>query len=123
MSDVEKKMDVQAWKRDVFMPWKEAVAKYNDEKLQQANKLRAHAGQLETIVALLMEGKTKNAMLAWNTLELHPKLKDIKLGDDGDTLRLVDNSGEVTVLRLEDLIDDLQRLMEMPAPVVAPAAS
>jgi len=104
------KMDLQTWREQEFLPWKAAMAKYRDEKAQQLAKFRQHAGELQTIVALLCEGRTRQALLAWNTLGLHPKLKDLRVSGDGESLTLVGVDGELTVLRLDDVIADLEAM-------------
>lgn len=105
-------MTIEQWHEQQFLPWKRAVAKYMDEKQQQMQRLHQNMGQLQVIVALLLEGRTRQALLAWNTLQLHPKLVDIRLGEDGQVLTLVASGGGVTVLRLDDVIEDLQRLLD-----------
>lgn len=115
MDKVEQKvapMDIQAWRQEKFLPWKAEMEKYNAARKTQMEKLHAGLEQLETIVALLLEGRTRQAMLAWNTLELHPKLSDLRLSDDGQTLRLIDTAGAVTLLRLDELILELQRMVD-----------
>ena len=88
------------------------LAKVLDARRQQAARLHQHLGQLQTIVALLLDGKTRQALLAWNTLQLHPALRDIKLGDGGETLTLVDMGGRTSVLRVDDLIADVQAMLD-----------
>lgn len=104
-------LTLQEWHEQQFLPWKQAVAKYIDEKQTLLAKLHQNIGQLQTIVALLLDGKTRPALLAWNALQLHPRLEDIRLGKDGETLTLVSAQG-VQVMRLDDLIEDLQRLLD-----------
>lgn len=105
-------LTLQEWHEKQFLPWKQAVAKYLDEKQQQEARLHENIGQLQTIVALLLDGRTRPALLAWNALQLHPKLSDIRIGSDGLTMSLVQTDGKVTVMKLEDIIDDLQRLLD-----------
>lgn len=102
----------QAWKKDVLEPWKAQMAAYNEQKAAEMEKMKAHAAQLETIVGLLLDGKTRAAMLAWNALQLHPKLRDLRVGGDGETLTLVDVAGTVTVLKLDVLMQELQALLQ-----------
>ena len=105
-----KPVTVEQWRDNEFLPWKDAMAKYLDERGQQLAKLKAHASDLQTIVALLAEGRTRQAMLAWNTLGLHPKLKDLRV--NGESLTLVGMDGTPTVLMLDDMISDLQALLK-----------
>lgn len=109
---VDKKTSVQEWKDKEFLPWKDAMAKYLDQRGQQMARLKQNAAELQTIVAMLGEGRTKQAMMTWNTLGLQPKLKDLRVGGDGESLSLVATDGKVTVLMLDDLIADLQQLLE-----------
>lgn len=112
---VESKQDglkaVQEWQEKDFLPWKAAMAAYLDKRNQQQAKLKQHAGELQAIVAMLIEGRTKQALLAWNTLQLHPKLKDIRLASDGESLTLVTTDGQLTVVKLDDVIADLAALL------------
>jgi hypothetical protein len=103
--------DVKVWQETEFLPWKQAMAKYMDERSQQMAKFRENIGALQTIVALLIEGRTKQAMLAWNTLQLHPKLKDLRVSGDGESLTLVGTDGQLTLLKLDDVIAELQQLV------------
>lgn len=107
---MDKAAAVKNWREKEFLPWKDAMAKYLDERGQQMAKLKAHAGELQTIVALLIEGRTRQALLAWNTLGLHPRLKDLRV--NGESLTLVGTDGSLTVLMLDDMIADLQALLK-----------
>jgi hypothetical protein len=107
---IDKLAEAKAWREKEFLPWKDAMAKYLDERGQQMTKLKAHAGDLQTIVALLIEGRTRQALLAWNTLGLHPHLKDLRVS--GESLTLVGIDGTPTVLTLDDMIADLQGLLK-----------
>lgn len=104
--------EVQAWKRDVFEPWKARMEEYQAQKAQELDRLRANAAQLETIVGLLIDGRTRQAMLAWNALELHPKLRDLRISGDAETLTLVDDAGKVSVLKLDTLIAELAQMLD-----------
>lgn len=115
-------LTLQQWHEQQFLPWKRAVAQYLDEKQQQEARLHENIGQLQTIVALLLDGRTRPALLAWNTLQLHPKLSDIRVGQDGQTLSLVQAGGKVTIMRLDDIIDDLQRMLDERAANPQPQA-
>ncbi|PZP39008.1 MAG: hypothetical protein DI585_05535 [Pseudomonas fluorescens] len=60
---------------------------------------------------MLIEGRTKQAVMAWNTLQLHPKLKDIRVSGDGEALTLVPTDGALTVLKLDEVIVELQAVL------------
>jgi hypothetical protein len=107
-----KPMGIREWHATQFVPWQQAMAKYKNDQAQQLQKLKDNAGSLQTIVAMLLEGKTKAALLAWNTLQLHPKLRDIRLGSDGETLTLVPEGALPVVLKLDDLLDELQQILD-----------
>jgi len=85
---------------------------YRSERQAQMMKLRDNAAQLQAIVAMLLEGRTKQAVMGWNTLALAPRVKDIRMSADGETLTLVTVEGEPVVLRLDDLLAELQALLE-----------
>ena len=103
---------IEQWHEGQFLPWKRELAKYLDERTRQREKLHQNIGQLQTVVALLLEGRTRPALLAWNSLQLQPRLQDLRLGDDYATLTLMTEGGRAIVLKLEDLLDDLQRLLD-----------
>lgn len=105
-------MTVKEWHEQQFLPWKQAVAKYLDEKRVQEALLQQNLGQLQTIVALLLEGRTKPALLAWNSLQLNPRLESIKLEQNGEVLVLVQQGGGVMRLQLDDVVEDLQRMLD-----------
>lgn len=100
------------WQEKEFLPWKAAMAKYRDERGQQMMLLKTHASELQTIVALLIDGRTKQALLAWNTLQLHPKLKDLRVGGDGESVTMVATDGTLSVMKLDDVLMDLQELLQ-----------
>lgn len=93
------------------MPWKRKMETYGAEKGEQVARMRRHAASLQAIVAMLVEGRTKQAVLAWNTLELHPKLQDVRVSADGETLTLVAMDGTPDVIRLDDMLAELQKML------------
>ncbi|NBX86888.1 MAG: hypothetical protein EBQ80_06645 [Proteobacteria bacterium] len=105
-------MSVKEWHEQQFLPWKRAVAKYLDEKRVQEALLQQNLGQLQTIVALLLEGRTKPALMAWNSLQLNPRLENIKLEQQGEVLVLIQQGGGVLRLQLDDVVEDLQRMLD-----------
>lgn len=111
-------MNIQQWRDEQLVPWQLAVQGYVADKQGQAQRLRQHVGALQTIVGLLLEGRTKPAMLAWNTLNLHPQLRDLRLSRDGEVLTLVRNDGQSQRLAMVTVLRDVQRLLD--APVEAP---
>ena len=104
-------MTMKQWHEEQFLPWKQAVAKVIDDRKAQAEKFQANMGQLQTVLALVMDGKTRSAVMAWNALQLHPPLSDMKLAQDGESLTLVTTGNEVRVLRVEDVVADLERML------------
>ena len=104
-------MTAREWQEREFRPWKEQMEAYQAQKAAQVAKIRAHAASLQAMVAMLLEGRTKQAVLAWNTLELHPKLKDVRLSPDGESITLVATDGTPEVVRWDDLLAELQRML------------
>lgn len=102
--------EAKTWQETEFLPWKAAMEKYTDERSQQLMKLKRSAGELQAIVAMLAEGRTKQAMMAWNALDLRPKLKDIRVGRDN--LTLVATDGQITQLMFDDMIAELGALLK-----------
>ena len=96
------------------MPWQLAVRDYVADKQAQTQRLRQHVGALQTIVGLLLEGRTKPAMLAWNTLKLHPQLHDLRLSRDAEVLTLVSSDGQTQRLAMAEVLRDVQRLLDAP---------
>lgn len=72
---MDKMAELKAWQEKEYLPWKAAMAKYLDARAQQVAKLKRHVGDLQTIVAMLQDGRSKQAVTAWNALGLHPSLK------------------------------------------------
>lgn len=107
-----KPMGIREWHATQFVPWQQAMAQYKNAQAQQLAKVKTNAGRLQAIVGMLIEGKTKAALLAWNTLELHPKLRDIRIGSDGETLTLVPEGTAPVVVKLDDLLDELQQILD-----------
>ncbi|RYG61718.1 MAG: hypothetical protein EON60_02520 [Alphaproteobacteria bacterium] len=108
--DMDMLAEAKAWQEKEFLPWKAAMEEYVDTRGQQLMKLKRSAGELQTIVAMLTQGRTKQAMLAWNALDLQPKLKDIRVGRDN--LTLVGTDGQITQLMLDDMIAELSALLK-----------
>lgn len=105
-------MNVKQWHEQQFLPWKQAVAKVLDDRAAQQQALYQNMGQLQAVVALLLDGKAKQAVMAWNTLQLHPALREVAVLQDGESIRLVETSGRARVLKVDDLLADLQRLLD-----------
>ncbi len=108
--NVDMLAEAKAWQENEFLPWKAAMEKYTDERSQHMARLKRSAGELQTIVAMLADGRTKQAMVAWNALDLRPKLKDIRVGRDN--LTLVSTDGQVTQLMFDDMIAELGALLK-----------
>ncbi|PIZ31055.1 MAG: hypothetical protein COY40_03025 [Alphaproteobacteria bacterium CG_4_10_14_0_8_um_filter_53_9] len=104
-------MDITAWYDKQFLPWREAVRTVTLDEEARKVKLQRHIGQLQTIVAMLMDGKAKSALMAWNALQLHPTLTAIALADNGDSLALTEQSGKNLTLRMDDVVAELEGLL------------
>ncbi len=107
-------MDVAQWQARQEQPFRRAVAGVMDTS-EVGERFHQHVGQLQSIVALLLENRTQQALLAWNSLHLNPELVDIRLMSGGDQVVLVPKDGTPAVLKLDDVIDDLQRMLEQRA--------
>jgi hypothetical protein len=107
----DKHMTAKEWQEREFLPWKRKMEAYTATRAEQAAQMRKHAASLQAMVAMLVEGRTKQAALAWNTLELHPKLKEVRISPDGETLTLVAMDGTPEVIRLDDILAELQKLL------------
>ena len=107
-------LSIQQWRDEQFVPWQRAMQGYLADKQAQRERLQQHVGALQTIVGLLLEGRTKPAMLAWNTLNLHPQLRDLRLSRDAETLTLVSSDGQSQRLAMTELLRDVQRLLDAP---------
>jgi hypothetical protein len=103
-------VNVKDWQEKEFLPWKRAMEKHLDDRKRQMDSLRAHAEELQVIVGLLMEGRTRQALTAWNVLKLEPKLSDIRLDSSGDVLTLVTRDGNPIVLKLDEVAAELEKL-------------
>jgi hypothetical protein len=105
-------MTLQEWHEQQFLPWKQAVAQVLEQRQAEQAHFQQHVGQLQSILALLLEGRTRQALLAWNALHLKPALGDIRLAGDGESVTLVPLHGEPVRLTLDEIIADLQRMLD-----------
>jgi|GEM_PF-1349791 len=123
-----KTMTAQEWHDSKFTPWKRAMEAYMRQRGEQMARLQGHLGELQTIVAMLMDGRTRQAMTAWNALQLQPKLVDLRLSKDGETVVLVPVRGQPITVTMDAIIGDLQGMLDGDAgeganrPSPAPAA-
>lgn len=69
------------------------------------------ADELLAMAVKLMEGRTRQAMLAWNALELHPKLREMRMSEGGEVLSLVTADGRVEVLKVDEVVAGLAALL------------
>lgn len=106
MNKVEK---LKQWQKDVLVPWQNAAQQYHDKQAQQVARLKRHAPELKTMVALIMDGKTQAAADIWNGLDFEPALREITLHKDELSLVLLD--GKVQKVMLDDVLQDLSRLV------------
>lgn len=111
---------VQDWHTHEFLPWQAKAQSYQAEKAAQQAALRRHLPALQTMVGLLLEGQTKRAVLAWNSLNLEPVLADLVLSKDGEQVLLRAKGGRTETLTLDELIEGLKALVT-PTPPGAPA--
>ena len=110
MNAVTTLADAKAWQENEFLPWKAAMQAYTDERAQQMAKFRRSAAELQSIIAMLAEGRTRQALLAWNALDLQPKLKDLRVGRDNLTLVAMD--GQIIQMAFDDMIAELDMLLK-----------
>lgn len=115
MSQTGNEMDVRQWQARQEEPFRRAVAAVTENTAGEAVQFHQHVGQLQSIVALLLDNRVRQALLAWNSLHLKPALRDIRLVDGGARAVLVPQDGDPVLLRLDDVIDDLQRMLEQRA--------
>jgi len=115
MSDV-KKMTVTQWRDEVYLPWKASVADYLKDREANQEKMVRNVETLQTIVGLLLDGKGRQAVAAWNALDLHPKLIELQLSGDGEALTMKASDGRVQVMRVDELIKGLEAMLGQAAP-------
>ena len=105
----------QHWYETEFLPWKAKANAYSAEKAAQQNLLRQHVPALQTMVGLLMEGQTKRAVMAWNSLGLQPMLTEIVIGKQGDEILLRTRGGKAETMNVDAMIAGLEALVAEPA--------
>jgi hypothetical protein len=105
-------MNVRQWQMNQLEPFRQAVAEVTSE---EPVELQQHIGQLQSIVALLLENRTQQALMAWNSLHLKPVLRDLRMGPGGEYLVLAPAQGELVTLRMDEVIEDLQRMLDKRA--------
>jgi hypothetical protein len=102
--------ETQRWREEEFLPWLQQARSYAQEKQQQQQALRRNLPALQTMVGLLLEGQTKRAALAWNSLGLEPALAEIVISKDGHQVLLRAKGGRTETLNLDEIINALQGL-------------
>lgn len=98
---------LETWVETQLKPWQQEVAAHMQAKAEALARVKAHGPQLEAMLGLLMEGRTRAALLAWNALGIPPLLEDIRVSDDGARITLVARGGQVTVLDVDALDKEL----------------
>lgn len=116
----QKSSTAQQWYETEFLPWKAKANAYSAEKAAQQAKLRQHLPALQTMVGLLMEGQTKRAVMAWNSLGLQPMLTEIILGKNGEDVLLRTKGGVAEHMTLDAMIAGLDALVAEPPVVTEP---
>ena len=104
--------NIKDWYMQEFTPWREAMGKYREALSQGEATFVKHMNELQTLAALLLDGRTKQALLLWNTLGLPPALASIELDRKRDVLVLVTPGKQEIVLQLDDVLADLQAMLE-----------
>lgn len=102
--------ELRRWQSEEFLPWQRAIEAFNDEAQQQVARLRRHASELKTMVALILDDKPDDAAALWNRLEFQPRLKSIEVLEN-DVLILTLPSGREQHVALDDLLADLSALL------------
>jgi len=108
---MEKIKQLQEWQQNVLLPWQRAAEAYNDKQVQQVARLRRHAPELKTMLALIMDDKLLDAAALWNKLEFEPALKKIEPLEN-DVLILTLLNGREQHVALDDLLADLEQLID-----------
>lgn len=111
---------VHDWHTHEFLPWLAKAQSYQAEKAEQQAALRRHLPALQTMVGLLLEGQTKRAVLAWNSLNLEPILAEIVVSKDGEQVLLRAKGGRTEILALDELIAGLKALSQPVAAETIP---
>lgn len=104
--------NIKDWYAHEFTPWRDAMSKYREARSQSEAAFASHMNELQTLAALLLDGRTKQAVLLWNTLGLPPALASIELDRRRDVLVLVTPGKQEIVLQLDDVLADLQAMMD-----------
>lgn len=78
--------------------------------------IHKHVKVLQTVVALLLDKQPRHALHLWNSQQLQPKLRDVRLSGDGETLVLAPVVGVPVVMALDDVIGELEALMAAKRP-------
>lgn len=108
----KQKMTAAEWKEQQFIPWKQAVNRYLDEKQRGADSLRRHAPQLKHIIALLLEHRGEEAVQLWNDLELQPYLESVEINRKTGSITLKAAGQDVQIFQVGDFLRDLQQMLQ-----------
>lgn len=103
---------MRKWQEEEFLPWKQAAEQYQNEKQRMTDKLRQNAAELKYIISLLLDQREREAVRAWNQLDLEPALQDIRLNLNRGTIEMILFNGERAMLNIDQMLNDLKKVMD-----------
>lgn len=101
---------IRDWYDQDYAPWQRKVADMAAVQDEQQKKLKAHLPELQALVGMLLDGKTKAAVALWNRLGIHPALRGIEVAKDGQTLTVVEAGGTVSSMAMGDVVTAVEGL-------------
>lgn len=100
----QKAKSIRDWYNDDFAPWQRKVADLEAMQGEQRQKLRAHLPELQALVGMLLDGKTKQAVDLWNRLGIHPALRNVEMLGGGDMLKVTEAGGNASDVSVADIV-------------------
>lgn len=106
------KQQLDIYRKNELEPWKAEVAKLEAQLSKNKANLKQNIPSLQSLVALLLENKTSEAVKIWNNLQLQPVLKSLKVNHKIEHVQFHLANGEMIELTLDVLLEELQTFIE-----------
>lgn len=105
-----KQKGIRDWYNDEFAPWQRKVGELEAMQAEQRKTLGAHLPELQALVGMLLDGKTKQAVDLWNRLGIHPALRGIEVAQGGEMLTVQEAGGSVQQVSMGEVVAVIERL-------------
>ena len=103
--------NIQQWREEEFLPWKEKMRVFLEQRENSNGSLKQQAKSMQRLVGFLLDGKVSEAVTMWNELGLKPKLAEVSLDWQQDTITLQPVTGSHIILNIDDVLADLAEIL------------